>query len=52
MSTYLFGGDGLLRGLVQLFDGLVIETQILLAANENDREALAEMKNLGNPLQR
>lgn len=37
---------------MQLFDGLVIETQILLTANEDDGKALAEMKNLGDPLDR
>lgn len=37
---------------MQLFDGLVIETQVLLTTDENDRKALAEVKDLGDPLQR
>lgn len=32
-------------------DGLVVITEILLAADENDGETLAEVQNLGNPLQ-
>lgn len=50
--TNLLGGDRLLRGLVQLLNGLLVEAQILLAADENDGKALAEMQNLGDPLQR
>jgi hypothetical protein len=49
-STHLLWGDGLLAGLVKLLDRLGIEAQILLAANENDGEAGAEVKNLGDPL--
>jgi hypothetical protein len=37
---------------VQLLDGLLIEAQILLAANEDDGQALAEMQDLGDPLGR
>lgn len=48
--TYLLRGDGLLAGLAELLDGLGIVAQILLAANENDGQALAEVKNFGNPL--
>lgn len=48
--TYLFRSNGLLRGLVELFDGLLIVTQILLAANKDDRKALAEVKDLRDPL--
>jgi hypothetical protein len=48
--TYLLWGDGLLAGLVKLLDRLGIETQVLLAANENDGETGAEVKNFGDPL--
>jgi hypothetical protein len=50
--TNLLGGDRLLGGLVQLLNGLLVEAQILLATDENDRQALAEVQNLGDPLQR
>jgi hypothetical protein len=46
----LVRGDRSLRGLVQLIDGLLVVTEIDLASNQNDREALAEMKNLRDPL--
>lgn len=49
-STHLLRGDGLLAGLAELLDGLVVVAQILLAANEDDGEALAKVKNLGDPL--
>jgi hypothetical protein len=49
-ATYLLWGDGLLAGLVKLLDRLGIETQVLLAANENDGETGAEVKNFGDPL--
>jgi hypothetical protein len=48
--TYLFRSDWLLGGLVQLLNGLGVMTKILLATDENDGEALAEVKNLGDPL--
>jgi hypothetical protein len=35
---------------VELLNGLLVEAQILLAANKDDGQALAEVKNLGNPL--
>lgn len=47
---YSFGSNRLLVGLLQLGIGLLVVTKILLAANQNDRQALAEVKNLGNPL--
>lgn len=50
-GTYLLRGDGLLRGLGELLDGLGVVAQILLAANKDDGKALAEVENLGNPLQ-
>lgn len=46
----LFRSNWLLRGLVQLLNGLGVMTKILLATDENDGEALAEVKNLGDPL--
>lgn len=41
-----------MAGLAQLFNRLGVVAEILLAANENDRKALAEMQNLGDPLQK
>lgn len=35
---------------MQLLDGLLVEAQILLAADEDDGQALAEVQNLGDPL--
>lgn len=49
-QTYLFGSDRALGGLVQLLNGLGVMAQILLAANEDDGETLAEMKDLRDPL--
>lgn len=49
-STYLFGRDRLLGGLGELFNGLGVVTKIHFAANKDDGKALAEVKNLGNPL--
>lgn len=48
--TYLLRGDRLLRGLVQLLNGLGVVAEILLASNQDDGKALAEVKNLGDPL--
>lgn len=48
--TYLGLRNGLLRCLGQLRDGLLVVPQILLAANENDGEILAEMEDFRNPL--
>jgi hypothetical protein len=50
-KTHLFECDGSLRGLVQLINRLLVVTEIDLAANQNDRKALAEVKNLRDPLQ-
>lgn len=49
-QTYLLGADGLLACLAELLDGLVVVTQILLAADQDDGKSLAEMKDLRNPL--
>jgi hypothetical protein len=48
--TDLLGGYWLLGSLVQLLDRLLVEAQILLAADEDDGQILAEMQNLGDPL--
>lgn len=50
-KTYLILGDGGLRSLVKLFDGLSVVSKILLATDENDGKALAKVQNLGDPLQ-
>ena len=49
-DAYLFRGNGLLRCLVQLLNSLLVVSQILLAADEDDGQALAEVQDLGNPL--
>ena len=49
-DAYLFRGNGLLRCLVQLLNGLLVVSQILLASDENNRKSLAEVKHFGNPL--
>jgi hypothetical protein len=48
--TDLLGRNRLLGSLVQLLNRLLVEAQILLAANEDDGQALAEVQNLGDPL--
>lgn len=48
--TYLLGRNGLLAGLAKLLNGLVVVSKILLATNQDDRETLAEVQNLGDPL--
>jgi len=50
-NAHLLGRNGLLAGLAKLLDGLLVVTQILLAADEDDGKALAEVKDFGNPLQ-
>ena len=35
---------------MELLDRLLVETQILLAAHEDDRETLAEVQHFGDPL--
>jgi hypothetical protein len=49
-DTDLLWGHRLLGGLVQLLNRLLVEAQILLAANQDDGQALAEVQNLGDPL--
>lgn len=50
-NNYLLGGHGLLARLPQLVQRLLVVSQILLAADQDDGQALAEMKDFGNPLQ-
>lgn len=50
-SIYLFRRDGLLAGLAELLNDLLVVSQILLTANQDEREAGAEVKNLGDPLE-
>jgi hypothetical protein len=50
VSTDLLWGYGLLGSLVELLNGLLVEAQILLAADEDDGQTLAEMQDLGDPL--
>lgn len=49
-DPYLFRGNGLLGGLVQLFNSLLVVSQILLATDEDDGQAGAEVQDLGDPL--
>ena len=48
--TYLLRGHRLLRSLVQLLNSFLVISQILLAADEDDGQALAEMQDFGDPL--
>lgn len=48
--TYLLRRHRLLRGLVQLLNRLLVIPQILLAAHKDDRQALAEVQHLRDPL--
>lgn len=48
--TYFSFGDWLLGSFCELLDGLLVISKILLATDEDNRKALAEMENLRNPL--
>lgn len=48
--NYLFRADGLLAGLAKLLGGLGVVSQILLASNKDDGQALAEVQDLRDPL--
>jgi hypothetical protein len=50
LCPYLLGSNGLLAGLMKLFNRFLVITEILLATDEDDREATAEMKDFGDPL--
>ena len=48
--TYLFWGDRPLVGLPELLNHSGVAPEILLAADEDDGQAGAEVQDLGNPL--
>lgn len=50
MPTYLLWCNGFLGCLGQLFDSLGVMSQIAFASDEDDREALTEMEDFGDPL--
>jgi len=50
MYSYLLGSNRLLASLVELFNGLLVITQILLTTDENDRKTTAEMEYFRDPL--
>lgn len=47
----LLGSNRLLGGLLEFLDGLGVVAKVLLAANQDDGKTLAEVKNLGDPLE-
>lgn len=49
-GTYLLGRNGLLASLAQLLNRLLVVAQVLLAANEENGDVTAEVKDLGIPL--
>jgi hypothetical protein len=49
-ATDLLRSHRLLGGLVELLNRLLVETQILLATNQDDGQSLAEVQHFGNPL--
>lgn len=48
--SYLLGCHRLLRCLVQLLNSLLVVSQVLLAADENDGEARTEVQDFRDPL--
>lgn len=48
--TYFSLSDWLLGSFCELLDGLLVISKILLATDEDNRKALAEMENFRNPL--
>jgi hypothetical protein len=48
--AHLLGGHGLLAGLAQLLDGLLVEPQVLLAANQDLGDVGAEVMYFRAPL--
>jgi predicted NBD/HSP70 family sugar kinase len=50
--TDLLWSHRLLRSLVELLNRLLVVAQILLAANKDDGQALAEVEDFGDPLDR
>lgn len=49
-AAYLLRGDGLLAGLAEFLDRLLVETKILLAANQNLGDIRAEVMYFRAPL--
>ncbi len=49
-ATYLLWSNWLLGGLVELLDGLLVVTEILLTSDKDDWKTLAEMEDLRDPL--
>ena len=49
-NAYLLGGHGLLAGLAELLDGLLVEPQVLLAANQDLGDVGAEVMYFRAPL--
>jgi hypothetical protein len=52
VETHLLLGNGSLRSLVKFLDGLLVVSEILLTSNEDDGKTLAEMQDLGDPLEK
>lgn len=50
MVTYLLWSNWLLGSLVELLDGLLVVTEILLTSDKDDWKTLAEMEDLRDPL--
>jgi hypothetical protein len=50
MLAYLLRGNRLLAGFVELFNSLLVITQVLLTANKDNWETTAEMQDFGDPL--
>jgi len=48
--AYLLRSNWLLGSLVELLDGLLVVTEILLTSNKDDWQTLAEMEDLRDPL--
>lgn len=48
--TYLLWSNWLLGSLVELLDGLLVVTEILLTSDKDDWKTLAEMEDLRDPL--
>jgi hypothetical protein len=49
-ATDLFRGHRTLVGLPEFLDGLGVTSQVLLAADKDDRQTSAKVHDLGDPL--